>query len=996
MTSLRPSQLVGTKRRATIGRRRKPCIDTCWLLFAVGLLLLTTGRASAQVTTVYCHFTSADGSYANSEEAAKAAELTQVLLQAEPEIVFVERTLIDQMLKELGNQSLGSLDPSLSLKVGRWLKADLLIKGVFSWNESEGWRLDLELIDLHRADVVAQYALVLHERSARRFEANELLAGRIAQRVLRLLPEAAAAMEQADARILVAPLHFQNTHPNRRLDFLEADLKEAFASRNRTQQERRYLQFARAEEAFTEADLINSRVVEADRDRWRRIADYYVWGSYQEVESSGVPFDEVRVSLNLSWWDGAANRGQTTVRGTVGDRESLLKDAIEEIERIGDQKQQGEIDDRVRTQIADAFYQRAISRQVDTLQAEQQNSSEVTERWLRLWRQTKRLLSVAAFFDPSSEKIRRELLIETTRDDLSYTTFAGNNELMRLVHRSRLWEERRTSFGLDFELQQSRKFPEIPGSMSDNRLFAGSGVVQYLDSLEDVLALIAFELTPYNANRRQTDVPTDLLERWRSELTQEYLERVRFTRRAHPKWFDTRVLFFVDAIQHLDSDIARAELLELIWPAVLENRSVHVGSVQLIVRRVYEKIDQPEEGERLLTMLESKRASNGPVVRGVPPSRPVKHAGPLEDLATRVDLPMRGLPIEPGWLLHDVSCLTHAGESVWCGVEGDGFRERTRAGNGLFTVSEAGRWEEREDINRLACRTTSMLEHDGRLWVTFVGDDLASLEINTGEVRRYTARSGAPSNALYAACVSGDKLFFGGGSPSNGVLGSMDPDSLEWRQYDLGEYQLDSKSFPVPRVLHLAADADWVAVYAAMYGSFNQILLLNIEKGARIDAGERLRLRHPEFSHFTSSWRPEVNGMAFVDGTVWIATSRGLLAFDPTAEKFTYVESLPCELTGIEGDGNQLWLTACPFRGNGTLQGAELHTAILLFDTVKREWLSQTPLTYPGHITAIDRHDDTLWIGMQGQGHVAIEVDVATLRKNHQGQDGKSRDVPRQ
>jgi len=79
--------------------------------------------------------------------------------------------------------------------------------------------------------------------------------------------------------LLVAPLYFQNVHKNSRLDFFEKDLQWEFAKRNQKQTKYRYLQFPRSKDALPEAELIGSGIAQSDQNEWRRIADYYVWGS---------------------------------------------------------------------------------------------------------------------------------------------------------------------------------------------------------------------------------------------------------------------------------------------------------------------------------------------------------------------------------------------------------------------------------------------------------------------------------------------------------------------------------------------------------------------------------------------------------------------------------------------------------------------------------------------------------------------------------------------
>jgi hypothetical protein len=223
----------------------------------------------------------------------------------------------------------------------------------------------------------------------------------------------------------------------------------------------------------------------------------------------------------------------------------------------------------------------------------------------------------------------------------------------------------------------------------------------------------------------------------------------------------------------------------------------------------------------------------------------------------------------------------------------------------------------------------------------------------------------------------------GGGKASGGVLGSYDLQAKQWAQHELGQYELRGQKYPIPRVTSLAANADWVAVFANMHGAFCQLILLDrSDAKVRIDVGQIMKRSHVEFSHFTSSWRPKIHAMTFHNEILWIASSRGLLAFDPSRKEVVYAEAMQYELTSLAMDGDRIWFGACPYQGNGTLGDTDQLTCLLVFDIQSRKWLAQVPVPYRGHLMNIHQRGDTLWLGPGDKNATAVAADISILRKS--------------
>ncbi len=963
----------------------------CCIVFGCSLDIAVTeavSPASNNEIVAVCHFETSDFSFQNAQTAKALTELVQAELESNSNVNWVERDQIELAFKELGGINLGLVDPKISLQLGKWVKADLLIKGVFSPNKSKKfWRLDLEFIDLDRADVLLRRSFSFGKSAPILMPITEKVTSDIVEVIAGELPGFAKQREQTNTKILIAPLYFQNTHKNSRLDFLEQDIQGLLSERNRSQSKYRYLQFPGSQDAFVEAELAVSGIVQSDQNQWQRIADHFFWANFQELDSTGVPFQNVEVEFTLWHWNGGSKRGKTTIRGTVGEKKELISQVVSQIESIANKKQLSDIDEQVREVIAKEIYARYLSQAMRTLQTELQSATHVTQRWLRYWEQAMRRLSAAAFFDPINEEICRELLIEKTRDDRQYATLPNHHHFWWLWHRDRAWARYCETYGFDFIPQRVRRFKQRPGAMSDNRVDDLNMGVRYVSTLEDVLDAVARELRPNRVQVKTTDVSEEILKQWHSELAQEYLTRLQRVLTKHPGHLEGFERPRLSMLRHFDDSESKARLLEMLWPGLIQDKLYTAEHFDRKLETIYADLGKPNQAQQMLAAVRlGKEYPPERTNRYVPPR---KRAEPSYRYELSPVAPIREVPTHPQsvdkwWSVRDVTALTYSGGRVWAGFSGSKRADPFKEGHALFTWDDsAKKWLVWKKLNRDGTRTTSMLEQDGYLWLTFVGEDVTCIELDSGKTRRFSDRDGMPSQKLHASCRCGNALYFAGGEAAQGVLGVYDLSSEQWAELDLGQYQIRGQQFPIPCVKELAGNSKWLAVYADHYGSSNQILMFDQKDMTRVDVGKMLKQSNPEFSHFSSSWRPKVHSMTFVEGTLWIATSRGLLAFDPNRKDFTHVENLQYELTSLASDGKILWFGACPYRGNGTLGDTDQMTCVFMFDTVKKEWLAHIPVFYPGHLMNIARNGDTLWLGTGSKGSAVVAVDISALRPNN-------------
>jgi len=942
---------------------------TYFLMFCTGTTIV-----AADETVAVCHFSTTDRKWESVEKTALVSDLVQANLPVLDSIAWVERDQMELAFTELGvNQFSGNS----SLELGKWLKADLVFKVVFVNPPKQPWRAELEVIDLDHADVLARETLTFRVGEA--FEVDEELAQRITKSWQEMLPIALSRLQQVKQQVLVAPIHFQNVHTNERLDFLESDLLDMFKKQNESQRRIRYLQFSRATDSLLESQLVAGGIVQANHDQWLRIADYYVWGTYREINSSGVPFDEVDIEFQVEIWDGGTNRKKFTIQGKVGNRDSLIKQIVERIDKEVAKKQTAAVSSDVRQQIAKEMYSRAIAKQSQTLQAEMKSATHQTDAWLRLWRQVKRQLSVAVFFNPNDQKIHREFLIESTRDDVSYWTFYTRSKVLRLWERSRAWDRYCDAHGFDFSRVRYHTFKGRAGRMSDNRIGGPSDIWHWEKTAKQLLKEIQKEQKSISSNSKLGQF--GILGQWYEEAANEYLRRFRTALESEKKAWSSSVA--LRDLKLFREPIKQAEFVRLVLPHLIESSNYQLSKYHRSqLSKIFSAINREDELQLMLAPLADRKQQTAKVPTSPKPDWSVKaKAREVSPVATLYAAPTKSLSVDKWWFVQNVSALTLAGGRLWFGIEGSSKTNRDSYGHTVFSWdTKSKKWLVWKKLCRNSARPTSFLEYDDDLWVTFGDDDIAKMNLANGKLKRLGERVGVPSKNIQASCRAGDKIYVGGGIEGQGVLAAFDTKAGTWSQYELPSYQVGGKTTFTPQVKCLAAQSDWLAYYANYHGVQTRLVVFNSTTNERIDLGEQLRKSHLSFSHFTSSWRIKVLGLHFVDQVLWIATSRGLLAYDLDSRKVVHAEALAYELSAVVQDDNLLWFGARPYPGKGTPQFRFEESAVLAFDWRTKKWVAQISILQGKHITSMTQADDTLWLGIGSKGSTVVAADVSKLR----------------
>ncbi|MCX6955236.1 MAG: hypothetical protein NTV51_24040 [Verrucomicrobia bacterium] len=243
----------------------------------------------------------------------------QARLLVDSDYVWVERQEFDRIVSETNLLALGGSDPAAAMRLGHWLHADLIVRGEFRPAALKEGELRLEVIDPVRADVLASRVLPAKMTVGRRLHPAAGETEATAAAVLSALAEAKAARAKAADQIVVAPLYFKNAGSSERLNFLEERLGAGVAAAATREAGCRLLRFPRPAEASEETELALGGLTDADPKAWQKVADVYLWGSFEETGGEGRPFEEVPVKITVQVWNGAGAPRDVNWTGSAGE-----------------------------------------------------------------------------------------------------------------------------------------------------------------------------------------------------------------------------------------------------------------------------------------------------------------------------------------------------------------------------------------------------------------------------------------------------------------------------------------------------------------------------------------------------------------------------------------------------------------------------------------------------------------------------------------------------
>ena len=755
------------------------------------------------VVAALASFIAEDNSWKSGQQAADFSAILQAQLGGLPGVTWVERDTIQKAEAEINLHASGALSQASPLRLGKWLNAQLLVTGRFSADEGQGSTLTVEILDLQRADVLARRSRVIRMPADKRFALTATDAQATAPLVRSALAEAAQASLAGRTQVIVAPLSFRNvSEKSDRLDFLERDLATVFSKAGGKTQ--RIVQFPQAGRAAEESELVLSGLVEANPQAWKRVADYYVWGEYEEMEASNVAFDQVQVRLRLQVWDGSTAPAAHLASFRVGELTTALPQAVAKVLASLPAKPAAPPSDSVRDTVAKSLLDR-----VSDLQAKETDSMEAYQRtagWMNRWRLRRGLLEVANFFAPGDGAAHRELILERWNNVAVFHTYKDkwkSRDFWNKWQRNEDWRTHVERYGFTYlntpvPRLKYRIDHRMPGDLSfEGTLSIGTPRENYYLGLSEQAAR--------NVDEQVQGFPDEVPEQVHRQWYQHFLDELcgRLATVAGPsasKYYCIYFPKFVEDVSAVRDLPKRAEGAVALWrlsqhlPSPLETTVME--RIKTVVESSLRDAGRGAESAQILAETIKPRVPSiyeragriGPTnfdpdaVHEAQRDRIQANLADTTHLPGEVKARFTPLKLDPAFSfeagIERVSWFD--GELV---VAADVLNAQgSRGCTAVWSYDCATRrFENIPALERPQMHLyTTILPTGKTCWMTNNGSGVFRLDGKTHAVQHYTDRDGLASEHM-SACVLGDgELFCGGGTVTESRLASFSGKDRRW------------------------------------------------------------------------------------------------------------------------------------------------------------------------------------------------------------------------
>lgn len=944
-------------------------------------------RAIARTVTL-APFTSADNTWPSLEAAGQFSALLQLCPEV-GKVRWVERAELEKAERELNLQP-GIADASASVRLGKWLRSDLLVTGRFGLDEGEGRTLEIEVIDLRRADVLARRSMPVASRLGEPLEsaaADVATAGRL---VHSALAEAEDGLVATEGDLVLAPFDFHNvTRSTARLNFLGDKLRDAFG--DVSQEGLRVVRFPRVEEAIGEAELSVSGLVEDDPEAWRKVADVYVWGSYEELDPEGKAFEEVEIRVDLEIWNGAEPPEKMTETFPVGAMDDALPRLARRVaERVaaGAPKEAGES--------AGVEASRRLFARARELQAEERDLGESMRRttaWLQSWHRRLGLLDIARFLAPGDSAIDREWMVERWnqeaffarpyRDDWMPHQFWG------MWRQCEAWGRHVDRFGFE-ALRDGKRDPVLESKLPP----VGSTRNLAERPLQDIYLYLpcqAVSYVSYGVSGYPDPVPAALNAEWQQRFTREFVRRLRIVADQCPGQFSIRYVFLNGELERIQNPVLQAEAYAALWQLsgtekmVLENHTKFRQGMD----RAFTRAGRLAELEPLRTMYAGPQVGDPGYRLGQSSheERTKKLAEYEQSLLARSDLLPGELPAtfqEIKLADEKFNAVTqlhaHAGK-IWLAAKPLQPNE-TR----LWCYDPAtGSSEPSADVFLAGIQEfTALLSHESGLWLGTDGSGIWRYDPAAKSLHKFGSENGLATLNIGAAALGRGKLFIGGGTDS-AALGALDLATGKWTMTESPSASGKSESgIPVA----MATSGRWLASINISPGSREQHLWIYDTAVAQWHQSADVTFEKAN-AGFRSQFKKPV--LAGDETGFWTGLGRKLtrVAAGSTPVSLDLSEALGGDITAIADDGEFLWLAGSREERQGLLD-YHCHVRVVL---VRKSTLTVTgfvTVPYNAPVVSMVADGGKLWLGLDTRFETRasfLQLETASLKSGKQGNE---------
>ncbi|MBI2517999.1 MAG: ankyrin repeat domain-containing protein [Opitutae bacterium] len=284
----------------------------------------------------------------------------QARLLAGAGFAWVERQEFERLSREADLGGVGRGDPATAVRLGKLARADLLLRGDIATQASGAGQLNLEVVDLKRAEVMAIRAIPMSLTPRRRLQVTAAEVNAAASGALAALQEAAHKVEQVGSAVAIAPLYFKNISRADRAGFIGERVRQALVAAATPDSGMRVLQFPRPAQAGEESSLVLAGLTDADPNAWQQVADAYVWGTIKEDGVDGVEFADVPVTVTLQVLDKVGGLREVVWTGPVKTLDAGLGQLARDVNKaVHDGRAAPPVSGVSRQKIAEDLRQRA-------------------------------------------------------------------------------------------------------------------------------------------------------------------------------------------------------------------------------------------------------------------------------------------------------------------------------------------------------------------------------------------------------------------------------------------------------------------------------------------------------------------------------------------------------------------------------------------------------------------------------------------------------------
>ena len=566
-------------RRCTGNVLRRSRVTTLAVFCLATGLCAPTGTCLAQNTAPVAHpprvalldFTTDDNSYRNRKAAVDFTSALQAELSSDTAAEWVERGQLQLAEKELGLTAMGLSDGDSSVRAGKWAKADMLVMGRFGRSDKGLRTLNVEVLDLACADLLAERSLDLNVRTNQLIKEVFAELKPVAASVTDCLREAKARWERGRDQVKLAVLFLKPSATMPGFPDFETPFLQALDAAAKTNARVRLIRLPRAQRATEEVEMALTGFVESDSEAWKKVTDVYVWGSYtgfmgsefqrETRTSKRVP----QVKCRLNFWGGTGDPRIMEEAFPPGKEFSelgaLLAETILGATRA---RRDAAAPEAARRTISDSLLKQAQEyRRSPSFRVLFWSSPEGRKAVGELLQ----LFEMACFFDPQDQAAQQELV--SFRWNFEFANITANEFRFRW-RAGEAWGHHVQRFGLDTIGDAGKAEPAETGDRTVSR-FVAANYLLWPARLLELLNL---------GNKEDYGVPRDIsgqtVGEWqqfwsaelarRAKLVAERPEIVPFARQILVTTVTTPT-----APQYVPNPAHRRQIVEAIWPAFIKN-----------------------------------------------------------------------------------------------------------------------------------------------------------------------------------------------------------------------------------------------------------------------------------------------------------------------------------------------------------------------------------------------------------------------------------------